>query len=155
MLGTNSTSPGWQRHDLHTVDHMRQVLTALMTELRGHGYSEKEMFGIRLSLEEAIVNGMKHGNRGDSSRCVHFRYRLDGHSFLAEVEDEGPGFNPVALPDPLAPENIELPGGRGVFLMRHYMTAVRYNVAGNCVTLYKTRDASVPHPGANGTVEHS
>jgi serine/threonine-protein kinase RsbW len=134
-------SPGWQLLELHTIDEMRHALSSLVAELRSLGYSDKEQFGIRLSLEEAIVNAIRHGHRGDPSKRVQFRYRLDGQSFQAEVEDEGPGFNPNVLPDPLAPENLELPGGRGVFLMRHYMTFVRYNENGNCVSLHKARDA--------------
>src|SRR5581483_852858 len=153
MTGTIPTPPGWHRHELHTVDEMRHVLAELINELRGRGYSEKEQFGIRLALEEAIVNAIKHGHGGDTSKRVLLRYRLDGHAFVAEVEDEGPGFDPQRLPDPLAPENLELPGGRGVFLMRHYMTSVAFNGPGNCVMLHKARGGAAPPAGANGAPE--
>jgi serine/threonine-protein kinase RsbW len=132
--------PAWQTHDLYTIDQMRHLLGNLVGELRDHGYSDKEQFGIRLTLEEAIVNSIKHGHRSDPSKQVTLRYRVDGQRFEAEVTDQGPGFDPQALPNPLAPENLELPGGRGVFLMRHYMTSVEYNTCGNCVTLVKTRE---------------
>jgi serine/threonine-protein kinase RsbW len=149
MTGMTSPSSAWQaQHELHTPDEMRHVLGDLVAGLRSRGYTEKEQFGIRLSLEEAIVNAIKHGHAGDTTKRVHLRYRLDALAFHAEVEDEGPGFNPAAVPDPLAPENLELPGGRGVFLMRHYMSAVRFNVSGNCVMLSKMREGAE----ANGAV---
>jgi serine/threonine-protein kinase RsbW len=58
---------------------------------------------------------------------------------LAEVEDEGPGFNPAVVPDPTLPENLEQTGGRGLLLMRHYMSWVHYSERGNHVTLGKCR----------------
>jgi serine/threonine-protein kinase RsbW len=58
---------------------------------------------------------------------------------LVEIRDEGPGFDPDGLPDPLAPQNLERPGGRGVFLIRQYMTWVQFNETGNAVTLCKVK----------------
>lgn len=142
MSGTPVTSGGWKEHELHTAADMRHILANLVDELRDHGYSEKDQFGIRLSLEEAIVNSIKHGHHGDERKQVRLRYDINGRDFQAEIEDEGPGFDPERVPSPLAPENIELPGGRGVFLMRHFMTAVSYNARGNCVRLHKTREAN-------------
>jgi serine/threonine-protein kinase RsbW len=144
MFDTTPMTTDWLSLELHTIDDMRYALGGLIAELRRCGYSDKEQFGIRLTLEEAIVNAIRHGHGGDTSKCVRFRYRLDDQSFAAEIEDEGPGFNPAALPDPLAPENLELPGGRGVFLMRHYMTTVSFNSIGNRVMLCKNRDVTPP-----------
>ena len=137
----NGNAPaGWQCLDLHTPDEMHDALGRLMADLRALGFSEKEQFGIRLALEEAIVNSIKHGHGGDLTKTVRFRVHLAPDEMVAEVEDEGPGFNPDAVPDPLAPENLERPGGRGVFLMRHYMTAVSFNECGNRVTLRKVKN---------------
>jgi serine/threonine-protein kinase RsbW len=58
---------------------------------------------------------------------------------LAEVEDEGPGVDPKSVPDPRDPENLERPGGRGLLLMRHYMSSVHYSGRGNVVTLCQYR----------------
>jgi serine/threonine-protein kinase RsbW len=103
------------------------------------GYADKEIFGVRLALEEAIVNAVKHGNRNDPARSVHLRYRLTSQRVLLEIEDEGNGFDPHQVPDPLAPENLERSGGRGLLLMRTYMNSVRYNRRGNRVTMCKRR----------------
>ena len=56
-----------------------------------------------------------------------------------EVRDEGMGFDPLKVPDPLAPENLERSSGRGLLLIRSYMTSIRFNKRGNCVRLCKER----------------
>src|SRR5690349_7985823 len=139
MQDNGDAPAGWQCVALHTPDEMHRILCRLVADLRQLGYSDKEQFGVRLALEEAIVNAIKHGHKGDLGKTVRLRVRLTPHELAAEVEDEGPGFNPDAVPDPLAPENLEQPGGRGVFLMRHYMTAVEFNTCGNCVKLRKVK----------------
>jgi serine/threonine-protein kinase RsbW len=63
---------------------------------------------------------------------------------LAEVEGEGVGFNPDVVPDPALTENHHHTGGRGLFLMRHYMTRVYFSGRGNCVMLCKCRSKG-PH----------
>jgi serine/threonine-protein kinase RsbW len=129
----------WRRKALRTFAEMQDVLTAIVDEMEAAGYSEKDRFGVRLALDEAIANGIKHGNRHDPDKRVWVRYRVTPESVLAEVEDEGPGFKPEDVPDPLAPENLERSSGRGLFLMRSYMTWVRHNDRGNCITLCKYR----------------
>lgn len=92
------------------------------------------LFRVTLALEEALVNAVKHGNRENPALQVTIWIVL-GKTFLrVEIEDEGNGFDPKAVPDPLAPENIELPGGRGVFLMKHYCQLLQFNKKGNKVT---------------------
>ena len=117
----------------------RCLINRLVDELRPLGYVEKELFGIRLAMEEALVNAIKHGNREDPGKQVRVRYVAAVHQFMIEIQDEGRGFDPEGVPDPLDPENLERPGGRGVFLMRHYMSWVQYNDVGNCVMLCKVR----------------
>jgi serine/threonine-protein kinase RsbW len=104
-------------------------------------YRSRDRMGVRLALEEAIVNGLRHGNRGDPDRHVRVRYRIGDSALIAEVEDEGPGFDPGGVPDPTRDENRERTGGRGLMLMRHFMTWVRHSPRGNRVTLYKARQA--------------
>src|SRR5262249_43293465 len=92
---------------------------------------------LRLALEEAIVNAVKHGNGYDPAKRVQVRYSVSAERVLAEVEDQGTGFDPARVPDPTAPENLERSCGRGLFLIRAYVTWVRYNERGNCITLCK------------------
>jgi serine/threonine-protein kinase RsbW len=111
------------------------VITALLVE----GVSRKDVFDWRLALEEALCNAIEHGNNGDPSKRVWLRYRTRGEWLLAEVEDEGVGFDPAGVSNPLLPENLKRPCGRGVLLMRHSTTWLRFNDRGNCVSMGKRR----------------
>jgi serine/threonine-protein kinase RsbW len=115
------------------------VLEALTVAMAGHGYSANDIFGVKLSVDEAMVNGLKHGNGYDPTRAVRVRYHVGTDEVIAEVEDEGPGFDPADVADPLDPENVERPCGRGLLLMRRYMSWVRYEGRGNRVVLGKRR----------------
>lgn len=119
--------------DLH--DAIGPVIAAMLDK----GYTHRDMFAMQLALEEAIVNAVKHGNAGDSAKEVRVRYSVTTDEALAEVEDEGPGFDPHAVKDPLALENLERPCGRGLLLIQHYMTYVRYSERGNVVTFGRLR----------------
>jgi serine/threonine-protein kinase RsbW len=116
------------------MDHLAAVLSAL-------NYSPRDSLAVRLSLEEAIVNGLSHGNQGDPTKRVRVRYDIGSDDVLAEVEDEGPGFDPDRVADPTLSENLERLRGRGLLLMRHYMTWVRFLGRGNRVVLYKRASA--------------
>src|SRR5947209_6637430 len=120
-------------------DEIASVLEAVFDGMQRRGYSDKEIFAVRLALEEALVNAVKHGNRSDPTKCVWASWHVGSHRVLAEIEDEGDGFNPRAVPDPCAPENLERSGGRGLFLIRKFMTWVRFNRRGNRVIMCKRR----------------
>jgi serine/threonine-protein kinase RsbW len=96
---------------------------------------DRDVFCIKLALEEALVNAIKHGNQFDRSKKVYVSYRLLDDRFEVAVSDDGPGFDPSDVPDPTAVENLERPCGRGLMLMRHYMSEVAYNSRGNGVTM--------------------
>jgi serine/threonine-protein kinase RsbW len=112
--------------------------------LASRQFDEREIFGIRLALEEALVNAVKHGNQLDRGKQVHVVYSVDDNHFEVSIQDEGPGFNPEDVPDPIAFENLERPCGRGLLLMRHYMSEVTFHPPGNKVTMRKAR-TEVPH----------
>ena len=93
-----------------------------------------------MALEEALVNAIKHGNQLDRAKSVRVNYHVSPDRFDVQITDEGPGFDPVDVPDPTAPENIERPCGRGLLLMRHYMTEVAYHDRGRTVRMAKVRN---------------
>jgi serine/threonine-protein kinase RsbW len=105
-------------------------------------FGEREVFGIKLALEEALVNAIKHGNKLDPKKKVHVQYSVTPDRFDIRIADEGAGFNPNDIPDPTAPENLERPCGRGLLLMRHYMTHVEYSCCGRSVTMCKERNGT-------------
>jgi serine/threonine-protein kinase RsbW len=118
----------------------RRVQEEIDRALHDVHFSDHEIFGIRLALEEALVNAIKHGNQMDHTKRVRVSYRITPDRFDVEIADEGPGFDPVDVPDPTAPENIERPCGRGLLLMRHYMTEVAYHDRGRAVRMSKVRN---------------
>jgi serine/threonine-protein kinase RsbW len=126
---------------LSSVGDALPVLDIVTAEMAAVGYPEEDRFGLRLALEEALVNAIHHGNQGDPARRVRVRFEVGPDRVLAEVEDEGEGFDPARVPDPRSPRGRGRSGGRGLFLMRHYTTWIRYNRLGNCVTLCKDRSA--------------
>jgi serine/threonine-protein kinase RsbW len=113
------------------LDEMEQHL------LQSSRASPRDAFGIKFALEEAVVNAIKHGNQMDGAKKVRVHYWLSTRFFAVRVSDEGGGFDPGDVPDPTAVENLERPCGRGLMLMRHYMTEVVYNATGNCVAMTK------------------
>jgi len=115
----------------------RRVQEEIEKRLAASGASDKEVFSVRLALEEALVNAIKHGNQLDRSKCVRICYRFLSDRFEIQITDEGTGFDPTDVPDPTAVENLERPCGRGLMLMRHYMTSVDYNERGNSVIMVK------------------
>ena len=132
-----SSKIAWQHCSFVTPLDMERILAEVLRSLETAGFSDREQFGVRLALEEAIMNAIRHGHRYDRRKQVHLRYQVTPERLLVDVEDEGPGFDPSAVPDPCAPEYRERESGRGLLLMRRFMTWVRYNERGTCVTMCK------------------
>lgn len=137
-------SPTSKTLTLHTLTEVPQAQEAMLSEVEQRGFAREAVFAIRLALDEALTNAIRHGNGGDPSKAVTVRYDLDDDRFRVTVCDEGPGFNPGQIPDPTLAENLERPHGRGVMLMNAYMTEVSFNASGNCVTLVKDKTCRKP-----------
>lgn len=132
----------WRLWQVRSLLDGRPLLKALRGEMETLGYSRQDCFAVRIALEEAIVNAVKHGHRGNLSKSVQVRYRVDTNEVELEVVDEGAGFDPGAVPDPLAAENLDGLQGGGLFLMRTYMSSVQFNERGNGVRLRRRRSPS-------------
>ncbi|UCG33168.1 MAG: ATP-binding protein [Phycisphaerales bacterium] len=115
----------------------REPEQAILEQARRHGYSNDACFAIRLALEEALTNAIKHGNGGDPSKRVTIRYSIGPEEAVICVADEGTGFEPCKVPDCTTPERISLPDGRGIMLMRAYLDEVTFSERGNEVRLLK------------------
>lgn len=120
----------------------RRVQELIEGALQSAAYTEHDIFAIKLALEEALVNAIKHGNQLDPDKRVFVVYSVTPERFDIRITDEGAGFNPEDVPDPTAIENLERPCGRGLLLMRGFMTEVEYHGRGNVVTMAKVREAS-------------
>jgi serine/threonine-protein kinase RsbW len=105
--------------------------------LQGSPCQQHDLFSIKLAVEEALVNAIKHGNQYDRTKKVEIAYQVLSDRFVVRITDEGDGFDPADVPDPTAVENLERPCGRGLMLMRYYMTEVAYSDRGNSVEMAK------------------
>jgi serine/threonine-protein kinase RsbW len=114
-----------------------RAIRDVVRQLEHHGWPPEDIFGVRLALEEALVNAVMHGNRSDASKHVHFSCQLAADRVRLEIRDEGAGFNPGGVPDCTDDAHLQLPNGRGLMLMRAYMSRVEYNDVGNCVVMEK------------------
>jgi serine/threonine-protein kinase RsbW len=121
-----------------TLGH--QVLDELLARLGSEGWDSRDIFGIRLALEEAVVNAIKHGNCHDCQKQVHVICRSTPEKIWIKISDQGKGFDPEAVPDCTDAEHIDAPNGRGIMLMRNFMNRVEYNQKGNVVEMEKLRD---------------
>jgi serine/threonine-protein kinase RsbW len=119
----------------------REVQDRIISVLENRAYSDRDVFGVRLALEEALVNAIKHGNGMDPAKQVQIDCRFDDDGVRIVIEDEGPGFDVHSVPDPTAEENLDKPGGRGIMLMRSFMSHIEYNDLGNRLVLEKRRAA--------------
>lgn len=96
----------------------------------------EDIYGnIMIAVTEAVNNAIKHGNKNESSKNVSISLSLEESLIKFKIEDEGKGFDYNNLPDPTAPENIEKPGGRGIFLMKHLSDEVEFKEGGRIVEL--------------------
>jgi serine/threonine-protein kinase RsbW len=119
----------------------QEVQARILKMLEDHNFPPRDVFGVRLALEEALVNAIKHGNRMDVNKVVRVGCQVFNEKVRVEIEDQGEGFRPEDVPDPTADENLERPCGRGIMLMRSFMSLIEYNETGNCVILEKERNS--------------
>ena len=112
---------------------------AIFKELERCEFCERAIFAIKLALEEALCNAVKHGNLSDPSKRVTVRYAVTTEKAVIIVRDEGAGFEPGDIPDPTTPERIPVPNGRGIMLIRSYMDEVYYRDQGREIYLMKRR----------------
>jgi serine/threonine-protein kinase RsbW len=117
----------------------RVLAEEILDRVEGCGYSEEVCFAIRLAVEEALINAIKHGNRFSPDKRITVLAEVGKDAAAFTIADEGGGFDPGSVPDPTADENIEKPSGRGIMLMRAYMDEVAYNQRGNEVRLVKRK----------------
>jgi serine/threonine-protein kinase RsbW len=119
------------------IELVQAVIEDLLQRLE---LGDDDRHWIGLAVREAVANAIKHGNGSDPGKQVEVEVRVDGDEVQVAVRDEGPGFDPAAVADPLAPENLLRPGGRGIFYMRSLMDKVEYRFGsggGTEVVLHK------------------
>lgn len=143
---TASSAPLTDRLVLHNArEDIEQVSQNIISAIESRRYDPASCFAIRLALEEALTNAFRHGNNNDPQKIVTIEYRVDERSVVIDVEDQGQGFDPQSVPDPTADENLEIPSGRGLVLMRSFMTDVEFRPPGNRVRMRYERPRCTEH----------
>ncbi len=131
--------------ELELVDSLAEGL------LRYLHFDTKSVERTSLAVREAAANAIQHGNGPGGNELVSIRFQIENRHLTIEVSDRGSGFDPDALPDPLAPENLLKASGRGILLMKSFMDEVAFafqNDGGTVVTMRK-RTPSPPEDATN------
>jgi serine/threonine-protein kinase RsbW len=91
------------------------------------GFDDETTMWIGMAVREAVINAIRHGNSQDKSKQVDIRFTINSEGIRVRVADEGTGFDPTTVPNPLDPENLLKPSGRGIFYMRTFMDEVDFS----------------------------
>ena len=121
-------------------ENIELVQVVLKDSLERLGLDEDTRHWVDVAVREAVANAIKHGNVQDPGKQVHVDVAVEGDDLIIEVRDEGEGFDPSHLEDPLAPQNLLKPNGRGIFYMKSFMDDIRYETrpgGGTVVTMRK------------------
>ncbi len=141
-MADDSSTDEWKRSITLVSERgsSRLVTDDLLDRLGHYGWPPDDIFAIHLAVEEALVNAVVHGNKLDPGKTVWVDYLVSATLMRIEIADQGEGFDPHNVPDCTLAERLDRPGGRGVMLMRSFMTRIEYNAKGNSVLLEKRRD---------------
>jgi serine/threonine-protein kinase RsbW len=120
------------------------VQERIVSTLEEYEYSLKDIFAIRLSLEEGITNAIRHGNKNSADKTVTIRCDVSEQRMRVEVQDQGDGFDPGDIPDPTDPDFLERPCGRGLLLMKSYLDHFEYSDNGRLLILERLRNSPRP-----------
>ena len=113
-----------------------RMIESFIDNAREKFHLDDDIYGnIMIAVTEAVNNAIKHGSKSDGSKNVLLSLLIDQSTLKLKIEDSGRGFDFSHLPDPTAPENLEKPGGRGIFLMKHLSDDVKFLDGGRIVEL--------------------
>lgn len=124
------------RIEIPSLSENIRMIESFIDNAKEKFHLNDDIYGnIMIAVTEAVNNAIKHGNRNNSLKNVALALSLEDGLIKFKVEDEGEGFDFHNLPDPTAPENLEKPGGRGIFLMKHLSDEVDFKEKGRIVEL--------------------
>ncbi len=115
--------------EIHSTIEALDLVQAVTEHIaRRLGFDEESMHWTAMAVRESVVNAITHGNESDPAKLVFIDYSVSSESdpadFIVSVRDQGPGFDPETIKNPLTPENMLNTSGRGVFLIRQFMDDV-------------------------------
>jgi len=118
----------------------------ILSKLEEYKFDKDDIFAVHLTLEEAFLNAVKHGNKMDPTKKVKIDYSVTSEKVEITITDEGEGFEPESVDDPRFGDGLYEPGGRGLLLMNSYMDIVKYSEQGNSVYMVRYKEI----PGLTG-----
>jgi serine/threonine-protein kinase RsbW len=140
---TPSTPESGTMRIANTREQIERAEQTLMDALKRRAFPDASAFALRLALEEGLVNAFRHGHKNlPPGTTVEVCYSIDDQRMIIDIIDQGPGFKPEEVRDPTLEENLELPSGRGLLLMRAYMAEVEYKGRGNHLHMVYQRPAA-------------
>ena len=120
------------------IDLVAPAEAAFAKRLKRSGWSE-DLDDFKLVFREALINAMKHGSKDDPDKKVKVEIKVSKERVYIQIRDEGEGFDPAQLPDPLLPENLLKSSGRGIFLMNNFFDSVTHEDGGKKIIMVKTK----------------
>ncbi|MFQ5601772.1 MAG: ATP-binding protein [bacterium] len=104
-------------------------------------FDEEEKDSLAIAVTEAVNNAIIHGNKQNKKKKVHIKFTFQKKKLIVTIKDEGEGFNPEKLSDPLAPENLLKESGRGIFILSTLMDDVKFkfNKDGTEISMFKEK----------------
>lgn len=131
----------------NNLDEIYSLEHTILRAVEEAGYEENSRFAVRLALDEALVNAYKHGNAENPDKRLRVRYEIDPDRIDIEIEDEGQGFDQTMLRDPRTEERLRETSGRGIFLIRQFMSKTFFNEDGNLIRfVYEKRNQQNVNP---------
>jgi len=134
-------------------ENIELVQVAVEASLDLLDLDEETSHRIALAVREGVANAIKHGNRENPDKTVDVECVLESNRVVVKIEDQGEGFDPTALPDPLHPENLMKPSGRGIFFMNQFMDEIDYTFSPGGGTIVTMRKTITPASDEVGTSE--
>jgi len=114
--------------DIASRFEMLDMVQTVLMHLAGMlGFEEDATHYMSVAVRESVVNAIKHGNQLDETKRVAVSFTIHTAALEVEVQDQGAGFDPAAVPDPVAEENLLKAYGRGIFFMRSFMDEVSFS----------------------------
>ncbi|MCP3956761.1 MAG: ATP-binding protein [bacterium] len=121
-------------------EHIDLIQVVVDDALARLGLDDDSRHWVGIAIREAVANAIKHGNQQDPDKEVEVELAIADDQAVIRVIDQGDGFDPQEVGDPLAPENLLKPNGRGIFYMKSFMDEIEYSTrpdGGTVVTLRK------------------
>ena len=132
--GSNGTMKFIIESDL---SQQREIQKRILDAVEDAGFTSDSVFAVKISLEEALINAIKHGNKLDPKKKVRIEASVSPGETEIIIEDQGPGFDRGCVPDPTSIENIEKCSGRGILLIEAYMDEVEWTNRGRRLRMMK------------------